>query len=234
MDSTEIYLENYLPNESIKFPITKANFIKYCKKLFDRFERIIDEFFERSEIKKNRINEVITIGGTTLIPKIREIINKKFKGSIIKYDLNPKEIVSMGAAIRGAKYLDLSSVKNIKLFDVTNLSLGIREIGNKFRKIIKRSTKIPCANTELFQTIKDNQEYVTIEIYEGEEEKNCKENNLLLGKFKVVNISKKKAGEVKIKVNFQIKDNSILEVSAWEKDNKTNSIISKKLKSHMN
>ena len=62
LDSTEIYLENYLPNESIKFPITKANFIKYCKKLFDRFERIIDEFFERSEIKKNRINEVITIG----------------------------------------------------------------------------------------------------------------------------------------------------------------------------
>jgi len=77
LDSTEIYLENYLPNESIKFPITKANFIKYCKKLFDKFERIIDEFFERSEIKKNRINEVITIGGTTLIPKIREIINKK-------------------------------------------------------------------------------------------------------------------------------------------------------------
>ena len=228
---TVIHIENYLSNKSIKFSITKEDFNKYCKILFTKFEKIIDKFLELSEIekKKIKINEIILIGGSSQIPKIKEIIKYKFKDSEIKSDLDPKEVVAMGAAIRGANYLNLPSVKNIKLFDVINLSLGILLSKNKFKKIIKRNSKIPDKKINFFGTAYDNQDFGRIEIYEGEEDEKCKENNLLLGKFNVINLSHKKAGEVEIKVKFEIDENSILEVTAWEVDNKENTIKSIKI-----
>ena len=222
MNETQIHLENYIQYKTFDFKITKDKFIEYCQDLFKKFEKILNDFMVKSGMNKNNIHEVILIGGSTLIPKIKEIIRNKFNNSKINDHLDPKEVVAMGACIRGAKFLDLPSVKDIKLFDVTNLSLGIREANDKFARIIKRSSKIPCGNTQRFKTFKDNQVTVLVEIFEGEGEEKCNENNLLLDKFKIHGLPKKKAGEVKIEVNFQIKDNSILEVKAWEKDNKEN------------
>ena len=100
----------------------------------------------------------------------------------------------------------------------------MREKGDIFGKLLKRSTRLPCSKIERFKTVKNNQKYVTIEIYEGEGDEKCKENNLFLGKFEISGLPKKKAGEVKIQVKFEIKDNSILEVTAWEENNKSNII----------
>ena len=232
LDSTKINIENYFNYESINVSITRRKFLEYSRKLFNKFELILDQFISLSEIRQKNIgiDEVILIGGTTLMPKIKEIINSKFRESVIKDDLNPKEVVSIGAAIRGAIYLKLPPVKNIKLFDVTNLSLGIREYGDTFKRVIKRNSKIPCQGIELFKTARDNQASVLVEIYEGEAEKECKERNLFLGKFRLSNLTEKKAGESKIKVQFRINENSILEVSAWERDNKSNSFNSIKIK----
>ena len=224
-ESTFIHLENYLGQKSINFKIERDNFLQYCKKLFNKFEKILEDFIKISDIKKNKIkiSEVILIGGTTLIPKIKDIVMKKFPDSVIKYDLDPKEVVAKGAAIRGAKLMNLPSVEDIKLYDVTNLSLGIKQKGDKFDRLINRSSRIPISEKVTYKTVADNQTSVKVEIYEGEIDENCQEKNLLLGKFLVNKLPKKKAGEVKIEVQFKINENSLLEVTAWEKENKKNS-----------
>ena len=222
-DSTKIHIENYFNYQGIDFPITKSEFNDYCKPLFEKFKQILKDFIEKANIKNNDdIFEIILIGGTSIIPKIREIIKEKFEKSFIKYDLDPKEVVARGAAIRGGKFLNLPSVSDIKLFDVTNLSLGIKLKDNKFSKIIPRSTLIPYQNKNIFYTTEDNQTNALIEVYEGEEEKNCDEKNLLLGNFEIIGLPKRKAGKVKIEVKIEIKENSTLEISALDIDNDSN------------
>ena len=218
-DSTEIHFEN-----DIDFTINKKDFLDYCKELFDKFNKILDDFIIQSKINKNEISEVILIGGSTLIPKIREIITEKFKKSKINYKLDPKEVVAMGASIRAAKLSRLPSVQDIKLFDVTNLSLGVRVQGNRFKRIIPRSTPIPFHNTDTFKTTLDNQDFAVIKIYEGENDNDCDIKNLLLGKFFITGLPKRKGGEVKIEVKLEIKDNSLLEVTASEVNNPSNRI----------
>ena len=220
-DSANIYIQN--DNfENIDFSITRNEFIEYCKEEFNKFEKILDDFIHESKINIKDITEIILTGGSTLIPKIRDIISKKFSSSEIKNDLDPKEVVAMGAAIRGAKFCGLSSVKDIKLFDVTNLSLGVKLKDNLFEKLIPRSTPIPCFKMDTFETVQDNQDFAIIEIYEGEEEKNCDKNNLFLGTFKISGLPKSKKGETKIKVKLEIKENLILEVTAIDNSNEEN------------
>jgi len=221
-DSTEIHIENYVKYKSINISIKRDEFIEYCKELFMKFEQILDDFIIQSKMKKDDISEVILIGGSILIPKIKEIITKKFNNSKIKDDLDPKEVVAMGASVRGAKISNLTSVKDIKLFDVTNLSLGIRIIGNKFSRIIERSTPIPFKNKGVFETVEDNQTEGLIEVYEGEGNIECDKKNLLLGNFIISGLPKRKAGESKIEVELEIKDNSILNASAFDLSNKLN------------
>jgi molecular chaperone DnaK len=122
--------------------------------------------------------------------------------------------VAKGAAIQEAMLSNLSSVKRMSLLDVTNLSLGINELGNKMSKIIKRSTPIPEETSEIYKTVEDNQEEALIEVFEGEDEST--KNNLLLDKFYIRNLPLKEKGEVKIKVNFSIDNNSILKVTAYD------------------
>ena len=154
-------------------------------------ENILDDFITKSNINKDNIDEVILIGGSTLIPKIREIIKEKFEKSKVKFDLDPKEVVARGAAIRGAKFLNISSVSNIKLFDVTNLPLGVNQKGNIFGIILPRSIEILLD----------------------------KQKNLLLGKYEISGFPKREAGKVEIEIKMHIKKNSILEITAWQKDN---------------
>ena len=127
----------------------------------------------------------------------------------------------MGAAIRGAKLSNLPSIDDINLFDVTNLSLGIKEYGNKFNIIIPRSTPIPYYNKRNFKTSVDNQTNALIKVYEGEEEKNC-DKNLFLGKFMITGLPNKKKGKVKVEVKFEIKENSILTITAMDIFDKSN------------
>ena len=220
-DSTNIHIQNY-DYKNIDFQIKREEFIDYCKEKFDQFEKILNDFISQSKIVITNINEVILTGGSTLIPKIREIISKKFEYSRIKDDLDPKEVVAMGAAIRGGKCFNFSSVKDIKLFDVTNLSLGIKLTDNKFEKLIPRSTKIPSSKIDTFETVYDDQDYANIEVFEGESEDNCDKNNLFLGNFKISGLPKRKKGESKFKVKLEIKENLILEVTAKDNSNESN------------
>ena len=222
LKETNIHLENYLEYKTFNFGVTRKEFDYYCRDLYAKFEKVIDNFMQKEGDEKSDISEVILIGGSTLIPRIKEIVKEKFKNSKINDKINPKEVVAMGAAIRAAKFFNFQNAKDIKLFDVTNLSLGVREKGDKFGRLIKRSTRLPCSKIKNFKTVCDNQKTVSIQVYEGEGDDKCRDNNLFLGKFEITGLPKKKAGEVKIQVKFEIMDNSILEVTAWEEDNKSN------------
>ena len=224
-ESTEIHIGSF------SYSIKKSEFEKYCKELFKRFENKLTEFINKSQINKDDNFEIILIGKTTLMPEIRKRIIQKFKNAKINCDLDPKESVAKGAAIRGAKFMDLSSVSDINLFDVTNLPLGIKKIGNIFHKILERSTKTNEPHKDTFVTVEDNQTKALIEVYEGEEEQNCSEKNLFLGNFEISGFPKKKAGKVEIEVKMEINHFSILKVTAWEKLNESNrnNIVIKKL-----
>ena len=216
LSQTKIHIGNYT------FTIEPAEFIKYCDELFIRLNNVFDDFITKAKIDKNKIDEVILIGGSTLIPKIREIIKEKFDKSLVKFDLDPKEVVAMGAAIRGGKFLNISSVSHIKLFDVTNLPLGVKQSGNIFDIILPRSSKVPSHNTKTFSTVGDNQTKALIEVYEGESIEKCDEYNLLLGKFEISGFPKRKAGDVKIEIKMYIISSLLLKITAWQKDNDLN------------
>ena len=222
-DSTKIHIEDNNYKSNI-FHLTKDKFIQYCRPLFIKLSDILNHFIKESKINKIDISEIILIGGSTLIPKVREIIKSVFDHPKLKihYDLDPKEVVAMGAAIRGAKESQLPSVEEIKLFDVTNLSLGIKIINNNFAEIIPRSTSIPCHREDIFITCHDNQTEALIEVYEGEKKDCCDKNNLLLGKFTIAGLPKRKKGEVKVEVKIEIEENSILKITATDISNKSN------------
>ena len=217
-ESTKIHIENY-DYKSIDFSISRNDFIEYCQKIFDEFKNILINFIGQSKVNKKEISEVILIGGSTLIPKVREIVKEVFVESNIKDNLDQKEVVAMGAAIRAGKKSKLPSVEDINLFDVTNLPLGIREFNNTFTIIIPRSSKLPCNNKKNFKTTNDNQPNALIEVYEGLEKKDCNKKNLFLGKFEISGFPKKKKGEVKIEVKLEVELNSILKVSAMDISN---------------
>ena len=219
-ESTNIVLEEYSKDLFINFSLTRNDFEKYCKSLFNKFEEILTKFIKSSGYKDEEGNEVILIGGSTLIPKIQSIIKNIFKHSKIKNDLNPKETVAKGAAIQGAILSNLSSVKNINLLDITNLPIGIKTIGDEMSTIIKRCKPLPEEAFHLYKTVSDNQTEEMIEIYEGED--NLVKNNLFLGKFLITNLPKMKKGQAKIKVNLFINNDSILEVTATDEQNSKN------------
>ena len=128
----------------------------------------------------------------------------------------------MGTSIKAAKISKLPSVEDIKLFDVTNLSIGALVKGNKFKRIIARSTPIPFQNTGAFKTTLPNQDFAAIKVYEGENDNYCETKNLFLGKFFIIGLPKRKEGEIKIEVKFEIKENYILEVTVTEIMNPSN------------
>ena len=219
-ESTNIILEEYSKDKNINFKVTKEIFEEYCEPIFEKFEKLLNKFLESCGYKYQDISEVILIGGTTLMPKVESIIKNVFKESQIKKKLNPNEAVARGAAIQAAMLSNLSPVKNMSLLDVTNLSFGVKMIGHRMSKIIKRSTPIPEEIPEIYKTVADDQTQALIEIFEGEDDSTV--NNLCLGKFTIYNLPKMKKGEAKIKVCIKIDNDSILNVTAYDMQNENN------------
>ncbi len=221
-DKANIILEEYESFKDINVEITRNEFETLCIDLFDKFKIKLEDFLTKSKFntRKKDISKIILIGGTTFIPKIKQIIEEFFPYSQIKNEINPNLAVSRGASIQGAIISNLEYVKNIKLLDVTNLSLGIEVLGEKMSVIIERSQPFPCDGENPYVTIKDNQTRAHIKIYEGESE-NINEN-WLLGNFIIGNLPKKPAGEAKINVHFNIDYNSMLNVTAYDLSNENN------------
>jgi molecular chaperone DnaK len=163
-------------------------------------------------ISKDEIDEVVLVGGMTRMPKVIEEVTKFF-GKEPHKGVNPDEVVAMGAAIQAGVLQ--GDVKDVVLLDVTPLSLGIETLGGVFTRLIDRNTTIPTKKGQVFSTAEDNQNAVTIRVFQGEREMAA--DNKMLGQFNLENIPPAPRGMPQIEVTFDIDANGIVSVSAKDK-----------------
>jgi molecular chaperone DnaK len=163
-------------------------------------------------VTAGEIDEVILVGGMTRMPKVIEAV-KQFFGKEPARNVNPDEVVAIGAAVQGAVLK--GDVKDVLLLDVTPLSLGIETLGGVFTRLIERNTTIPTKKSQVFSTADDNQTAVTIKVYQGEREMAA--DNKALGQFDLVGIPGAPRGVPQIEVTFDIDANGIVAVQAKDK-----------------
>ncbi|MBK6801191.1 MAG: molecular chaperone DnaK [Novosphingobium sp.] len=192
--------------------ITRADLEKMVMNLIERTKEPMRKALADAGLKAADIDDVVLVGGMTRMPKVREVV-KDFFGKEPHTGVNPDEVVAMGAAIQAGVLQ--GDVKDVLLLDVTPLSLGIETLGGVFTRMIDRNTTIPTKKSQVFSTAEDNQQAVTIRVFQGEREMAA--DNKLLGQFDLVGIPAARRGVPQIEVTFDIDANGIVNVSAKDK-----------------
>ncbi|OJU18661.1 MAG: molecular chaperone DnaK [Afipia sp. 62-7] len=188
-----------------------------------KFEALVDDLVQKTiepcrkalkdaGLSAAEINEVVLVGGMTRMPKVQEVVKQLF-GKEPHKGVNPDEVVAIGAAIQAGVLQ--GDVKDVLLLDVTPLSLGIETLGGVFTRIIERNTTIPTKKSQVFSTAEDNQNAVTIRVFQGEREMAA--DNKALGQFDLMGIPPAPRGMPQIEVTFDIDANGIVNVSAKDK-----------------
>jgi len=192
--------------------ITRSDLEKLVGDLIKRTLDPCKKAIEDAGIASSDIDEVILVGGMTRMPKVRSVV-EDFFGKEPHTGVNPDEVVAMGAAIQAGVLQ--GDVKDVLLLDVTPLSLGIETLGGVFTRMIDRNTTIPTKKTQVYSTADDNQNAVTIRVFQGEREMAA--DNKMLGQFDLVGIPPAPRGVPQIEVTFDIDANGIVNVSAKDK-----------------
>jgi molecular chaperone DnaK len=188
-----------------------------------KFEALVDDLVQKTVdpcrqalkdagLSAAEINEVVLVGGMTRMPKVQEVVKQLF-GKEPHKGVNPDEVVAIGAAIQAGVLQ--GDVKDVLLLDVTPLSLGIETLGGVFTRIIDRNTTIPTKKSQVFSTAEDNQNAVTIRVFQGEREMAA--DNKMLGQFDLMGIPPAPRGVPQIEVSFDIDANGIVNVHAKDK-----------------
>jgi molecular chaperone DnaK len=192
--------------------LTRADLEKLVDDLIARTIEPCKKALKDAGVDAKDIAEVVLVGGQTRMPRVREAV-KEFFGREPHTGVNPDEVVAMGAAIQAGVLQ--GDVKDVLLLDVTPLSLGIETLGGVFTRMIDRNTTIPTKKSQVFSTAEDNQNAVTIRVFQGEREMAA--DNKVLGQFDLVGIPPAPRGVPQIEVTFDIDANGIVNVSAKDK-----------------
>ena len=239
---TTIRVNNCLGDKDIDEKITREEFETVCESLFERLENPINDAISASKISKENINEIILVGGSTRIPKVKQFI-KDFFGEKVKINdsINPDEAVAYGATLQAEKILYNNDLKisNFHILDINPFSLGIsvknesedkkiQEEGEEMSVIIQRGSILPISNVCNYKTVVDNQTTVSIKIYEGE--KKYVKYNHLIKETTIEGLTPKPKVQTKISVEFKIDVNGLLTVKAVETSEKEGKSINLTIK----
>ena len=198
----------------LELTLTRAKFEELAADLIDRCRIPVEKALADAKIPKDRIDEVVLVGGSIRIPAVKALV-KKLLGKEPNESVNPDEVVALGAAIQGGVLSGEQGTEGLLLLDVTPLSLGVETLGGLMTKIITRNTTIPTKKSETFSTAVDGQSNVEIHVLQGERE--MSNDNKSLGQFRLDGIPAAPRGVPQVEVTFDIDANGILSVTAKDK-----------------
>lgn len=199
---------------NFEIELSRAKFEELTKPLLERTKKPVEDAIKESKLKKEDIDKVLLVGGSTRMPAVQELV-KQITGKELNKTINPDEVVALGAAVQGGVLS--GEVEDILLLDVTPLTLSIETLGGVATPLIKRNTTIPVSKSQIFSTAVDNQPAVDIKVVQGE--RPYAKDNKLLGDFTLSDIEPAPKGIPQIQITFNIDANGIISVNA--KDLKT-------------
>jgi heat shock protein 5 len=222
--STKIEIEAFEGGNDFSETLTRAKFEELNMDLFRRTMKPVEQVLKDAGVKKDEIDDIVLVGGSTRIPKVQQLLKDYFGGKEPSKGINPDEAVAYGAAVQGGILSGEEGSKGVLLIDVCPLTLGIETTGGVMTKLIARNSVVPTKKSQIFSTAVDNQPTVRIQVFEGE--RSMTKDNNLLGEFDLQNIPSAPRGVPQIEVTFEIDANGILKVAALDKGTgKSNSIV---------
>jgi len=213
--TTRVEIESFHQGRDFSEVLTRAKFEELNSDLFKSTLKPVTKVLEDAGLDKKDVDEVVLVGGSTRIPKVQKLVQNFFDGKLPNTGINPDEAVAYGAAVQAGVLGGESTATNLVLLDVCPLTLGIETVGGVMSKLISRNSVVPTKKTDMYSTADDNQDVVTISVYEGE--RALVKDNHLLGKFDLTGIPLAKRGVPQIEVTFEIDVNGLLRVQAVER-----------------